>query len=112
MAQNMRVTGFIDLEMTSFGNEPLLLAGALMSLWKKPETWQAFKRGYEEARGRDKARPAFELARLAAAFSAFVHFTWYWSTDDQPWWTEVEDFRSMAVRGITLAVQAAESIGP
>ena len=112
MAQNTRVTGFIDLEMTSFGNEPLLLAGALTSLWEKPAAWLAFKKGYEDARGRGKAGPAFGLARVAAPFSAFVEFTWYWSTDDQPWWTTVEDFRSMAVRGVTTAVEAAESTGP
>lgn len=105
MAQNARVTGFIDLEMTSFGNEPLLLAGVLTGL--APDAWRAFRGGYENVRGRDRTRTVFELASVAAPFSAFVHFTWYWSTDDQPWWTKVEDFRSMAVRGITAAVQAA-----
>jgi len=112
MAQDSKVTGFIDLEMTSIGNEPLLIAGALASLWQRPEAWKAFARGYEHARGKEKADPVFRLARIAAPFSAFVHFTWYWSTDDQPWWTKVEDFRSMAVQGIMTAVTATEGMEP
>jgi len=50
------------------------------------------------------------LARTAAPFSSWMQFTWYWSTDNQPFWTKFMDFRSSAVRGIMEAVAAAESI--
>jgi hypothetical protein len=112
MAQDLRVTGFIDLEMSCSGNEPLLIGIALTSLCQRQGAWLAFRRGYEERRGASLDGLLLLLARIAAPFSSWMRFTEYWSTDDQPFWTKFMDFRSSSVRGIMEAVAAAESIRP
>lgn len=111
MAEGSRVTGFIDLENSCSGNEPLLLGVALTSLCQRTGRWSAFRRGYEKARGSSQDGQLFHLARIAAPFSAWIRFMFYWSTDDQPGWTKFGDFRSWAVRDIMAAVASAESVG-
>jgi hypothetical protein len=108
MAEGPRVTGFIDLEMTRSGNEPLLLGIALASLCPRPEAWPAFRRGYEHGRGTPLSDSLLLLARIAAPFSAWTRFTWYWSIDDQPWWAREMHLHKSAVIEVLEALEVVE----
>ncbi len=110
MADGTRITGFIDLEMTRYGNEVLLLGAALSSMCRQPQRWRAFRAGYEDVRGIALSEDMLSLIRAAASFSTWIRFTWYWSTDDQPWWAREMDLRSSAVRAIKEGVEAVEGI--
>ena len=110
MADGARITGFIDLEMTRYGNEVLLLGAALSSMRRRPECWLSFRRGYEEARNSPIDGTMLSLVRSAAPFSTWIRFTWYWSTDDLPWWATDMDLRTSAVRDINDTVEAVEQM--
>jgi hypothetical protein len=110
MTDGPRITGFIDLEMTRYGNEVLLLGAALSSMRRRPESWQSFRRGYEQARGSAMDDVMLSLVRSAAPFSTWIRFTWYWSTDDQPWWATDMNLRASAVRDIKDIVEAVEKM--
>ena len=108
MADGVKITGFIDLEMTRRGNEVLLLGAALSSMSQRRECWPSFRCGYEDARGAAMDDRLLLLVRAAATFSMWIRFTWYWSIDDLPWWAREADLRSSAVREITQSLEAVE----
>jgi hypothetical protein len=110
MTDGPRLTGFIDLEMTRPGNEVLLLGAALAGMRRRPAAWRSFRRGYESARGAAMDDVMLSLVRSAAPFSTWIRFTWYWSTDDLPWWATDMDLRTSAVRDIKEIVEAIEQI--
>lgn len=110
MADRSKITGFIDLEMTRSGNEILLLGAALWSMCRQPGRWSSFRGGYESARGMTLDDHLLSLIRCAASFSTWIRFSWYWSTDDQPWWAEEMDLRSSAVRDIKEGLEAIEEM--
>jgi len=110
MTDGPRITGFIDLEMTRYGNEVLLLGAALSSMRRQPGRWQSFRRGYEEVRGSAMDDAMLSLVRSVAPFSTWIRFTWYWSTDDVPWWAAEMDLRTSAVRDIKDTVEAVEQM--
>jgi len=112
MADGTRITGFIDLEMTRYGNEVLLLGAALSSMCRQPGRWLPFRAGYEDARGMGLNDSMLSLIRCAASFSTWIRFTWFWSTDDQPWWSREMDLRSSAVRAIKEGVEAVDGMKP
>lgn len=112
MADGPKITGFIDLEMTRPGNEILLLGAALSSMCRQPGRWAPFRGGYEDARCMALNDSMLSLVRCAASFSTWIRFSWYWSTDDQPWWAEGMDLRSSAVRDIKEGLEAVEGMKP
>jgi hypothetical protein len=80
IADGSRVTGFVDLEMTRYGNEVLLLGAAIaMAVREWPERWRRMRRGYEEGRGRAIDDELLRLAGIAAPFSQWIRFMWYWT---------------------------------
>lgn len=112
MADGPRITGFIDLEMTRYGNEVLLLGAALSAMSRRPGRWPPLRRGYEHARGVPMDDGLLSLLPAAAPFSRWIRFTWYWSTDLLPWWAKEGDLRSSAVREIVETVEAVECMDP
>ena len=111
MTDGTVLTGLIDLEMTRFGNEVLLLAAAANAAVQAGSMWAAVRAGYEDERGRELGKELLGLCRACAPYSAWIRFMWYWSTDDLPPWVWEEDLRSAAIRDIMAAVGAAEMIG-
>jgi Ser/Thr protein kinase RdoA (MazF antagonist) len=106
MADGPEFTGFIDLEMTRDGNEVLLLAAALAATLDKGSLWHSIRRGYEEERGKPIDSLSLHLARIAAPFSQWIRFMWYWTRDPQ----ELEPgARAWPIRDIKAAVQALEN---
>lgn len=112
MTDGAKITGFIDLEMTRSGNEILLLGAALSSMCRRPACWRSFRRGYEEARGEAMGDAMLSLVRSAAPFSTWIRFSWYWSTDDLPWWARETDLRASAVRTIAETTAAVARLTP
>ena len=108
MTDGTEVTAFIDLEMTRSGNEILLLGAALLSVARRPECWPAFQQGYEDARGTTISDDMLALMRCAAPFSTWIRFTWYWSTNDLPWWARETSLRTSAARAIQEDIAAVE----
>ncbi len=106
MADGEELTGFIDLEMTRWGNEVLLLAAALaMAAHRGPGQWGWIRRGYEDRRGRPIDRDLLSLAAIAAPLSQWTRFMWYWTTDPK----ELEEgARGWPIRDIKAI---AETVG-
>jgi len=75
--------GFIDLEMTRYGNEILLLSAAMVMTMDKPSLWSSLRRGYEGYSGKPIDSRTIVLAKVAAPFSQWIRFMWYWTTDPQ-----------------------------
>jgi len=44
-----------------------------------PERWGWFREGYEEECGKKADGDLLSLVRVAAGFSGWIHFTWYWT---------------------------------
>lgn len=96
--------GFIDLEMTRYGNEVLLLAAAIVMTMDKPVLWSSLCRGYENYYGRSVDSKIISLAKIAAAFTRWIRFVWYWTTD--PKFLEAgEATRGWPIRDIKEMIQ-------
>jgi hypothetical protein len=91
--------GFIDLEMTRYGNEVLLLAAGMVMTMEKPSRWGALRRGYEDYRGKRIDSQTMFLARIAAPFSQWIRFMWYWTADPKSL-EEGETTRTWPIRDI------------
>jgi len=111
MADGPELTGFIDLEMTRSGNEALLLAAALaMTTHGRPERWAWIRRGYEDRRGEPIDRDLLSLACIAAPFSQWIRFMWYWTTEDV---SALEPgARGWPIRDIKATIEAVGNIEP
>jgi hypothetical protein len=110
MAEGTRITGFIDLEMTRYGNEVLLLGAALCAMCKRPGCWRSFRAGYEQARGKTMDSTVLSVVRSAAPFTRWIRFTWYCSTDDVPQWAVGMNLREGAVEDVAETVEAVEEM--
>jgi Ser/Thr protein kinase RdoA (MazF antagonist) len=111
MADGPELTGFVDLEMSRYGNKVLVLAAALNASGKRQPMWRALRRGFEEECREALDSVLLSLVRICAPFSTWIRFMWYWSTDDLPHWAVGENMREAAIRDIKAAVKTAESIG-
>jgi len=108
MAAGSELTGFIDLEMTRWGNEVLLLAAALAMMDERPERWAWIRRGYEHGRGARIDSELSSLARIAVPFSQWIRFMWYWTTEDA---SALEPgARGWPIRDIKATAEALEEI--
>lgn len=83
MVDGTAVAGLIDLEMTRYGNEVLVLAAAFAALAVRgtPSRWQSFLQGYQERRGQSISPDMAELIVAAASFTQWIRFMWYWTAD-------------------------------
>lgn len=106
-----RLKGFIDIEMTRFGNEVLLLAAAMVMTAGKPMLWSSLRRGYEDYCQTSMAPQTITLAQIAAPFSQWIRFMWYWTTD--PKYLEAgEKTRGWPIRSINETVEKLQTIKP
>ncbi len=111
MADGPELQGFVDLEMTRHGNEVLFLGAALAMMSKgRPERWSWIRRGYEDQRDKPLDSQMLSLARMAAPFSQWTRFMWYWSTDDLPRWAVEQNARAWPVRDVKAIVKTVESM--
>jgi hypothetical protein len=104
MVCGSEVTGFIDLEMTRYGNEVLVLAAALAAFGGIIDQWHWFRQGYEEKRGSVMGKDLFNLVCVAAPFTQWLRFMWYWTTEAQ-FLEEGEKTREWPIRDIKAIVQ-------
>ncbi len=103
MVCGSEVTGFIDLEMTRYGNEVLVLAAALAAFDGLTDQWHWFLQGYEKERGSGIGRDLFNLVCVAAPFTQWIRFMWYWATEPQ-FLEEGEKTREWPIRDIKAIV--------
>lgn len=83
IADGPQLKGFIDLEMTRYGNEILVLANVLASMIpQQPERWSWIRQGYEAGRGEALDSDLISLAAIFAPFTLWIRFMWYWTTDE------------------------------
>ncbi len=103
VSDGAELVGFIDLEMTRSGNEVLLLAAALaMTMYERPERWTWIRRGYEEVRRESISDELLSLACVAAPFSQWIRFMWYWTGDPGQW---EEGARGWPIRDVKAVVE-------
>lgn len=111
MAEGPDLTGFIDLEMTRWGNEVLVLAAMLAMMQRgQPERWTWIRQGYEDKQDKPIDDDLLALARIAAPFSQWTRFMWYWGTDDLPRWVIEENLRAVTIGDIKGIVQVVEDM--
>ena len=106
-----QLRGFIDLEMTRYGNEVLLLAAAMVMTMDKPTLWSSLRRGYEGYCGKPIDSQTISLAKIAAPFSQWIRFMWYWTTDPQ-FLEAGERTRQWPIRDIKAIVQRLQKMEP
>ncbi len=109
MVNGSEVTGFIDLEMSRFGNEVSVLAAALAAFGEFTEPWNWFLRGYEDRRASPIDREIYDLMCVAAPFTQWIRFMWYWTTEPQ-FLEEGEKTRGWPIRDIRAIVQRVKEI--
>ncbi len=100
--------GFIDLEMTRYGNEVLLLAAAVGMTLEKPLLWAALRRGYEDYRGKPIDSQTMFLAKVVVPYGQWIRFMWYWTADPKTL-EEGETTRTWPIRDITGIVQKLQT---
>lgn len=82
IVNDSHLKGFIDLEMSRYGNEVLVLASALAAITKDVhKRWQWLIQGYENRRGYSIDKGILNLVNIAAPFTQWIRFMWYWTTD-------------------------------
>lgn len=112
IADGSELQGFIDLEMARYGNEILVLAAFLASMHlEQLERWPWFRQGYENGRGRSLESTMISLAAIAAPFTRWVRFMWYWSTDDIPQWVKERNVRASVIQDIKATVELIQTMG-
>lgn len=104
IVDDTQLRGFVDLEMTRYGNEVLLLAAALVMTLDKPGLWASLRRGYEDSRGRPIDSRTMSLATIAGPFSQWIRFVWYWTTDPE-FLEEGQTTRGWPIRDIKARVR-------
>ena len=108
--------GFIDLEMTRFGNEILLLAAAMASVSiarmtaSPTDRWSWIRTGWESERGKTFSDQEILLAAAFAPFSQWIRFSWYWGTDEVPQWVRDRNVRSSVVEDLTGIIKTARQL--
>jgi len=101
IADGPNFQGFVDFEMTRYGNEALVLAGVLNSIPSaQKERWLWVRQGYEAERGKALDDTLIDLAFTFASFSKWIRFMWYWSSDALPEWAQKSNVRMSVVEGI------------
>lgn len=112
IADGDKLMGFIDLEMTRYGNEVLLLSAALAMIADEEQRgqWAWIRQGYEDKRGKPIDDNLFYLACISASFSQWNRFMWYWGTDDLPQWAIEANMRESVANGIKEIVEAIQKM--
>ena len=111
IADGPKLQGFIDLEMTRYGNEILVLAAFLASMSPHQlERWSWIREGYENGRGHVLDSAMISLAAIVAPFTQWVRFMWYWSTDEIPQWAKDRNVRASVIRDIKATVELIQAM--
>jgi hypothetical protein len=109
IVEGSQLRGFIDLEMTRYGNEVLLLAAAVGMTINNLSLWTALRRGYEDFRKKPIDSQTMSLARIAVPFSQWIRFMWYWTADPKSL-EEGETTRGWPIRDIVAAFQKLQKV--
>ena len=108
-----KLMGFIDLEMTRYGNEVFLLAAALAMTADEEQRgqWNWIRQGYEYRRGKPIDSDLLYLAGISASFCQWTRFMWYWSTDDLPQWAIEANMRKSVTTDIKIITETIQKLG-
>ena len=103
--------GFIDLEMSRFGNDLYLLGSALQSATlDDPQQWRCILEGYEEEQGSSLSEQTLFLVKIFAPFQNWIRFAWYWGTDALPRWAIKRNVRQKTVEQLVRTFETVDSI--
>jgi hypothetical protein len=112
IVDGIELQGFIDLEMTRYGNEVLALAAFLSSVpQRQMDRWTWFREGYEAGRRRPLEPRLVHLAATAAPFTNWIRFSWYWSTDNLPQWAIDRKQRPKTIEAIEGTIETMRGMG-
>ena len=111
IAQDSTLQGFIDLEMSRYSNEVLVLGSVMASVIPSQlERWSWIKTGYE-AICRNRLDPeTIYLSEIVAPFNPWIRFMWYWGSDEVPAWAKEKNLRMSVIQDIKDAVNIIESL--
>ena len=111
IAQGPTLQGFIDLEMSRYSNEVLVLGSVMASVIPSQlERWSWIKTGYE-AICRNRLDPeTIYLSEIVAPFNPWIRFMWYWGCDEVPAWAKEKNLRMSVIQDIKDAVNIIESL--
>ena len=101
-----RLQGFIDLEMSRFGNDLYLLGSALGTACHQPELWPSIRWGYETELGAGLDDETLLLIKQFVPFKLWIRFAWYWGTDDLPDWVVRGNNRQMVIDGLIKVLES------
>jgi len=107
-----KLMGFIDLEMTRYGNEVFLLASALAMTADEEQRgqWKWIRQGYEYRYGKPIDNDLLYLASISASFCQWTRFMWYWGTDDLPQWAIEANMRKSVTTDIKMIVETIQKL--
>ena len=111
IADGPKLQGFIDFEMTRYGNEILVLAGVLASMIpQQPERWSWIREGYEDGQGQALASELISLAAIFAPFNRWIRFMWYWGAEEEPEWAKTRNVKERVVEDIKKTVALMDTM--
>ena len=107
-----KLMGFIDLEMTRYGNEVFLLASALAITTDEGQhgQWHWIRQGYEYGQRKPIDSDLLYLACISASFTQWTRFMWYWSTDDLPQWAIDANMRKSVTTDIRIITETIQKL--
>ena len=113
IADGPTLHGFIDFEMTRFGNEIFVLANVLASMIpKQPERWAWIREGYEEGHGHVLDADLISLAVIFAPFTHWIRFKGYWEPEEEPEWVKKRGVKKRVVENIKNLIEFMHTMFP
>ena len=113
IADGPKLHGFIDFEMTRFGNEIFVLANVLASMIpSQPERWVWIREGYEEGRGQTLDADMIALAVIFAPFTHWIRFKGYWEPEEEPEWVKKRGVKKRVAEGIKKTIGLMDTMFP
>ena len=111
IAEGPTLQGFIDLEMSRYSNEVLVLGSVMASVIPSQlERWSWIKTGYETVRGNRLDPEIIYLSEIVAPFNRWIRFMWYWGCDEVPDWAKEKNLRMSVIQDIKDVVNVIESL--
>ena len=111
IAEGPTLQGFIDLEMSRYSNEVLVLGSVMASVIPSQlERWSWIKTGYETVRGNRLDPEIIYLSEIVAPFNRWIRFMWYWGCDEVPVWAKEKNLRKSVIQDIRDVVNIIESL--
>ena len=111
IAQDSTLQGFIDLEMSRYSNEVLVLGSVMASVIPSQlERWSWIKTGYESVRGNRLDPETIYLSEIVAPFNRWIRFMWYRGCDEVPAWAKEKNLRMSVIQDIKDIVKIIKSL--